>query len=325
MKNYLFLFGFLLSLQAGAQLTVGDGSLIVSSGTTLELTNGMALIPSEDLTITNNFFSHSSTPVLLNGTVSSIQHVVSWTNPLVFTGTVRLYYTPSSLNGYNETELRLSFQNGGSWAPSANGLVNTAALCVDEVVTAKSFTALTASAIYVPLPVTLLSFTAKREAANAVLVQWQTASESNNSHFTIERSGDGRNYTAIGQVAAGPSTGAGYSFIDGQPFAGNNYYRLRQHDRNGSQRLYGVRLVQGVEGAAAPALYPNPVSGGWVTIDLKTTPIKPLAYTINNTAGQVVSTGQFNSRQQAVPVGKLPAGFYHLQMGNGQSLSFQKL
>jgi hypothetical protein len=325
MKNYLLLLGFLLSLKVGAQLTVGDGSLILSGGSSIQLTNGMTLIPAEDLTITTNHFSQSNTPVLLNGTVSSIQHVVSWTNPLVFTGTVRLYYTASNLNGYSETELKLSYQNAGNWAPSAHGFVNTTGLCVDEVVTAKSFTGLTASAIYVPLPVTLLTFTAKRDAGNTVLVQWQTASESNNSHFIIERSGDGRNYASIGRVAAGSSTGASYSFTDEQPFSGNNYYRLRQHDRNGSQRLYGVRLVQGVEGVGAPALYPNPVVGNAVTVDLKRTLIKPLAYIISNAAGQVVGSGQLTNRQQMVSVNQLPAGYYHLQMGDGQTLSFQKL
>jgi hypothetical protein len=324
MRNYLLLLFSFLSLGAGAQLTVGDGSLTLAAGTALQLENGLALLPAEDLTITNNRFSQSTTPVSLNATVSSIQHVVSLTNPLVFTGTVRLFYNPAGLNGYNETDLKLSYQTGTNWSPSLTSIVNTTDLCVDEVVTAKTFTALTASAVYVPLPVTLVSFSARRQDGHTVLLQWQTAGESNNSHFTVERSSDGRNFTTIGRVAAAASSGAVYTFTDAQPFSGNNYYRLRQHDHDGSQRLYGVRLVPGNRAAGGALLYPNPVTGESLTIDVKREISQPLAYTINNAAGQVVRTGQLTSRQQVLSIGKLPAGTYHLQLGDGQTLNFLK-
>lgn len=323
MKNYLLSISFLLSLQAGAQLSVGDGSLTLAAGTSLQLERNITLLPSEPLTITNNHFSQSTVPVSLNGAVSSIGQVISFRNPLDFTGRVCLFVDLSGLNGYNLEDLKLSFLTGGNWSPSINSVASTTGFYVDEVIASKTFAGVTASSMYVPLPVTLVSFTARRQEAQ-VLLQWQTAQETNNSHFTIEKSSDGRNFTTLGKVAASAATGAAYSFTDAHPFGGNNYYRLRQHDRDGSQRLHGVRLVQWNLAAGTATLFPNPVRGESLTIDLKTDVIRPLTYTISNAAGMLVRTGQVTNRQQVLSLGPLPAGIYLLQLGNGQTIRFQK-
>ncbi len=55
------------------------------------------------------------------------------------------------------------------------------------------------------LPLTLLDFTVTKNG-NIAQLKWQTANEVNTSHFDIERSTDGVNFTAIGKVdAAGNS------------------------------------------------------------------------------------------------------------------------
>lgn len=87
------------------------------------------------------------------------------------------------------------------------------------------------------LPVELTSFEAK-EAKEGVQLNWTTASEINNSYFTVERSTDGKNFTAIGEV-----TGAGdsyesidYQFMDTRVAELDSeiaYYRLMQTDFDG--------------------------------------------------------------------------------------------
>ncbi|MEO5572789.1 MAG: hypothetical protein ABIT08_15525, partial [Bacteroidia bacterium] len=86
-----------------------------------------------------------------------------------------------------------------------------------------------------PLPVELVSFSAKAIDNKEVLCQWTTASEINNDYFTIERSRNGRDFEEAGKVnGAGNSTVAiNYSFIDKDPYKGIAYYRLKQTDSNG--------------------------------------------------------------------------------------------
>lgn len=314
----------LFCMQAAAQLKVGDGSFTLYSGTALKIED-LVLLPTTPFSFTSNELQQSADPVQLNGSVASIGHVVWFRNPVVFTGLVRLFYDPLSLNGNPEAELKLSYKATGGWQYSATGIVNPMGICVDEVLTARSFEGLTASAYYVPLPVNLVSFTARWAAGNTVLLHWQTAAEANNSHYSVERSTDGMRYTAIGIVrAAAQGQATTYSFIDQQPQRGTSFYRLRQHDRDGQQRLLGVRLVQADKASGVATLYPNPVTGDSFTVDLQTTVDKPLSYTISNASGLLVQTGRINSQHQRIATASLPAGVYLLQLGNGQTLRFQK-
>lgn len=85
-----------------------------------------------------------------------------------------------------------------------------------------------------PLPIKLLSFIAECQNGNAVL-QWSTATESNNDYFTLSRSSDGINYQTIATVkgAGNSSSTLNYSTIDTSPLFGTSYYRLSQTDFDG--------------------------------------------------------------------------------------------
>lgn len=84
------------------------------------------------------------------------------------------------------------------------------------------------------LPVILELFTGSC-SGNTVQLYWQTASETNNHFFQIERSSDGINYTPITVVEGNGTTNSisKYSAMDHLPEIGNAYYRLIQFDFNG--------------------------------------------------------------------------------------------
>ncbi|OAQ38279.1 hypothetical protein A5893_15945 [Pedobacter psychrophilus] len=88
------------------------------------------------------------------------------------------------------------------------------------------------------LPVSLTTFTAQKQAAG-VQLKWNTSSEQNNSHFDIQRSVDGINFSDIGKVngAGNSNTSLDYSFTDKSPLSGTNYYRLSQVDFDGKITL----------------------------------------------------------------------------------------
>ncbi|RUA27979.1 MAG: hypothetical protein DSY76_04830, partial [Bacteroidetes bacterium] len=91
-----------------------------------------------------------------------------------------------------------------------------------------------------PLPVELLSFTAKTKA-NAVNLQWQTATETNSQYFEVQCSADGENWISLDEIAAAGNSNEliDYQYIDQNPINGDNYYRLLQMDYNGDFEYFG--------------------------------------------------------------------------------------
>jgi hypothetical protein len=109
------------------------------------------------------------------------------------------------------------------------------------------------------LPVELLSFQANKQA-NLIALTWQTASESNSSHFEIQRSFDGVNFTTIGTVkAAGNSQDTKkYSFEDKKLYHTATYYRLKQIDLDNSHNFSEIRVINKTD-KFHYEIFPNPV------------------------------------------------------------------
>ncbi|MEI6596207.1 MAG: SBBP repeat-containing protein [Bacteroidota bacterium] len=126
------------------------------------------------------------------------------------------------------------------------------------------------------LPIKLTSFDATLENKN-VLCTWQTASESNNDYFEIQRSVGGSQpacqtcpgvvgrFTAIGKVKGNGTTNivSSYQFIDvSTPLdkTGTLYYRLKQVDFDGKSTFSDVRVVTLNQVNNEITIYPNPTN-----------------------------------------------------------------
>ncbi|RZK62723.1 MAG: T9SS type A sorting domain-containing protein [Hymenobacter sp.] len=111
-----------------------------------------------------------------------------------------------------------------------------------------------------PLPVTLLRFEARRTGPATAALTWATATETSNAGFTVQKSTDGTAFSALGFVAGAGTTATThtYAYTDGQA-PGRSYYRLAQHDADGTTTYSPVAVVEG----AAPSLtlVPNPAHG----------------------------------------------------------------
>lgn len=112
-----------------------------------------------------------------------------------------------------------------------------------------------------PIPVELTLFTAVR-IESGILLSWETATETNNSGFEVERSRDSESFTSIGFV---PGKGtitekSTYSFIDNDIQIGNYYYRLKQIDFDGTSKYYNVVSVDAglPRDFSVMQNYPNP-------------------------------------------------------------------
>jgi hypothetical protein len=116
------------------------------------------------------------------------------------------------------------------------------------------------------LPVNLLSFTGKLIGSQSQL-QWQTATETNTSHFIIEHSLDGLAFNPIGTIpAAGTSNSMrNYAFTHPTPRIGINYYRLKTIDRD-NKFTYSHVIQLNMVNRQDITLYPNPAKD-YITVE----------------------------------------------------------
>ena len=174
-------------------------------------------------------------------------------------------------------------------------------------------TALKLKVTAAPLPVELISFTGRLLPAGEVLLEWATASEFNASHFEIEHSPDGLNFSKIGEV---PATGGAvlteYSFIDPQPANGINYYRLRQVDFDGQFSYSEVVAIEVDKLVATTRIFPNPVAqGGILHID---SPLQIRQLDILSSDGRTVLSHQNLRDNQTLRIENISPGTYFIRL-----------
>lgn len=135
------------------------------------------------------------------------------------------------------SDTRVAHFDLATWQDEGNGVTTgtTAAGTVTSAAAVTYFSPFTIGFIPItPLPIEMIRFDGIC-TGNAVLLKWITATETGNDFFTIERSIDGIAFSQIGTMnGAGNSTQVlNYKFDDADPFAGTNYYRIKQTDNNG--------------------------------------------------------------------------------------------
>jgi hypothetical protein len=114
----------------------------------------------------------------------------------------------------------------------------------------------------ISLPVELISFNATC-SDEGILINWKTASEHNSSHFTLEKSRDGEDWTQIytEQTAGNSNQLITYNFTDIKSINGLNYYRLQQYDLDGVYETFGPISVDCLtENSGYFSVFPNPSS-----------------------------------------------------------------
>ncbi|HVD96854.1 MAG TPA: T9SS type A sorting domain-containing protein [Cytophagaceae bacterium] len=176
--------------------------------------------------------------------------------------------------------------SGGTWTLTHNLGLSTAQT---ERVTATETTLNNSTSEFsdciVPLPIQLVSFTAKAQADHSVLVSWVTASEENNYSFNIQRSTDGIHFQTIGTVlAVGNSSQLNqYSYTDFNAPDGILYYRLKQNDIDGTSSFSKVEKVR-----FTTALSILPTTDGFIILNGGKTN-EPITYQVYSLTGVLVA------------------------------------
>src|SRR5450432_1326759 len=161
-----------------------------------------------------------------------------------------------------------------------------------------------------PLPVTLISFTAFLQNGQ-VKIDWETAAEVNNDHFTIQRSAKSSSWEDIKIVAGSGNTNTDtrYSAYDPKPYPGLSFYRLEQTDLDGRISYSVIRQVN-IDGSVTINIYPNPV-----TNLIYVSGAGKMTIRVHNTSGQlVVIPVQYARTQYILNFAGLPPGIYFIHI-----------
>ncbi|GJQ62866.1 MAG: hypothetical protein SCALA702_19190 [Melioribacteraceae bacterium] len=156
------------------------------------------------------------------------------------------------------------------------------------------------------IPVELAAFSAFAVNGKVVL-NWTTATETNNDGFQVERSLDQEEWSQIAFVEGVGTTSEvnKYNFTDEFPVYGTSFYRLIQRDYDGTEKVYGPKEVnfEGVTSYELAQNYPNPFNPT-TNLSFTLAAQNQVVLDIYNSVGEKVST---------LVNGVLQAGEYNYQ------------
>ena len=182
------------------------------------------------------------------------------------------------------------------------------------------------------LPISLTSFIGVCNG-DQVVIMWQTATETGNHYFNLERSLDGTNFYSIGTIeGAGTSDQVhNYSFIDTSKIRGITYYRILQVDFDGKESSSAPISVDHSCASTDPfdmRIYPNPAHN-WVYLECKIPSPCSGQIELFNDLGQLVLSQptSFNYpgiQSESIDVSHLAQGLYIIRFTlNQQAFVFK--
>ena len=223
--------------------------------------------------------------------------------------------------------------DGNLWRDHGNA--NPTTSTVSSATAINNFSPFTLSVIDPGLPVDWLQFDVVRGLEDSVLIDWATASETNNLGFELQRMLDTESsFSSIAWVdGQGSSTNINYyRHIDANAHQGISYYRLKQLDIDGTFSFSETKALAGLSSDIVfdATIFPNPVQDiitiktNNLSIDSETLRIRIMAVDGREIWSTWVPSKKFHSYQFDY-VQNLASGVYLIQLSNerGDSKSFR--
>jgi Secretion system C-terminal sorting domain len=172
-----------------------------------------------------------------------------------------------------------------------------------------------------PLPVTFTSVKGYL-LNNKIGIDWKVENEINIDKYEVERSANGTDFIKVNSYAVTSlhSATASYSWLDDHPIGGNNFYRIKSVDHNGSKKFSQIIKVKtGKANAGSITIFPNPVKGNVVNLQFTNQPTGTYQVILFNNNGQVMFSGSLpvnssNISQTIFANKKLADGIYQLEI-----------
>lgn len=173
-------------------------------------------------------------------------------------------------------------------------------------------------------PVEWLDFQAALQQNGSVRLYWAVEQTVEVDHFILEKSMDGTNFEHFKKLNAQNSGGIfNYQATDFQPSRGENFYRLRQLDKDGQEILSTVRSVLVNALPNDWTIYPNPIQQG-ADLHIKTDLRSDYQFRLFNSDGKLVMQKAFKGDSQLV-LKQFATGTYMYEIISDNGRNYGKL
>lgn len=175
------------------------------------------------------------------------------------------------------------------------------------------------------LPASFINLSAKTSGGSNI-ISWTTSAEINIDRYEVDRSGDGRNFIPVGSVTPIENgTTHSYQFVDAQPLAGSNYYKIVIVDRDRKTHASPALTVAGNN--SHTAIIKAFSSGSSVYTTVQSAIAQNMQIQIISSMGSTIWKGtrrvDAGTSTLSLPVTIAATGVYHLQMTNGTAVYSQ--
>jgi hypothetical protein len=318
-----------VTIQNGESYTIGNytannangitintgGSLSLSPGSFLAAGNGTTITVNGTFTVNGNFTVQNNVNLIITGSMVVTGNVDMGNNGhLTVSGSVTV---GGNFDGGNNTQVTVnasgsvnvagsvtvdtgSTLNGSGIFHTGSGCTGPSGFCTDG-----------------QLPIELVYF--KTSATeNGIRVQWATAVEKNVSHFEIEKSIDGFDFSKIISIPANGNskTRMEYDITDYDPYVGNAYYRLIEIDHDGTRKIFQIVSAR-FEGAKKVNIYPNPLQNGTLNFSLNFIAEGEAEFFVSDITGKLLTKGKTTDYRISVPFSVQPGIYLLIVQANG--------
>lgn len=163
------------------------------------------------------------------------------------------------------------------------------------------------------VPVIITDFTASKNGSKSLL-KWTVSDGININSYDVERSSDGVHFNPIFQMLPhADASNHNYSFIDVEPFIGQNYYRIKTNLNNGQPFYTNIKLLK-FANTIMITTFPNPASN-MINIKVENDPAKSYVVNITNIEGQKIKSKiRINGLENKIDISGLSKGAYILSV-----------
>jgi len=223
-------------------------------------------------------------------------------------------------------DLRVARWDGALWTDKGNGGTTgtTAAGTVvsSAVVTGFGPFTLASSTLTNPLPVELLSFSAKCEE-ELVVLRWTTASESDNDFFTIESSVNALDWQTSATVDGSGTSNVltNYSWTDVSNPGRDIYYRLSQTDFDGETTVHDIVYLKNCSTVEKGIrIFPNPAKR---IVHLQAEDDVQEIQVLDAEGKQLAAP--YDAEYQQLDLGEIPNGVYTIRITTKEQVFYEKV
>ncbi|MEO6734084.1 MAG: DUF2341 domain-containing protein [Ferruginibacter sp.] len=153
-----------------------------------------------------------------------------------------------------------------------------------------------------------------------IAVRWKVENQLNVQRYEVEKSTDGSNFTKVNsQPVTNNSASVTYNWLDTDAVAGDNFFRIRNVDVNGTVAYSTVVKVTMGKGLGSISVYPNPVTGNVMNLQLKNIAAGQYSMRLLNPIGQVLLVNNFlhtggNAAKKIMLSNQIVKGLYTLEI-----------